>query len=354
MSKLVINSELFLGCSGSCSGCFLSEEERASSNFYLDVIRPQVLKILDSNYSKFSEIIIGFGRGNHLVLPRKQLEEISSFVSYINSTYKDSCITFEISTSLVGKIDSQIENAIYLISQNKNIFFNVVINSEITSNNFWLNWSKFNIATSKYRSNSGVLTDNGDILVLNINPNHLPNIKFLEKYISGIKSPLNIALFPFDNPIYQSDLEKLNKWTSAFYKKFNTYDLNIKNFLNSLNDLSDYSMIDIKESIVNNSRNFYFINKNGAIENGHYSVMGEIDIDRVYKKYNFDSNNQIKNFINITSRNKSCISCDHIKTCLQTGSYINALINSKKIKDNTTYCLTGYRPIFELFASNLK
>jgi len=85
-------------------------------------------------------------------------------------------ITYKVSSSLIGKINTQIEkHYIYLLNRNKNIYFNVVVNSEIISNNFWNNLKRFYNTNSKLRQSLGMIDNYSDILVLvlNINPKNI-------------------------------------------------------------------------------------------------------------------------------------------------------------------------------------
>lgn len=344
-NPLIINAELFFQCHGNCSGCFLTSEERLEENTYLNKIRNPILSLLKTNKQN-SAIILGFGRGNLLNLTYESLNDLLLFIenceSYINNN-----IIYEISSSLIGKIDIQIEKAKYLISKNKNIYFNIVINSEITSSNFWNNWELFYTEISNVRKSWGLLDNFGDILVLNINPKMLPDLKFIEKHIKNKGSPFNISLFPFsDSIINNEDLLILNNWAKELWNKFNKKDLNIKNYLNLLKNINiDNNINDIKSYHEKNINSYYFIDKSGKIIDGSLSIMGEVDYIRLKQKYNINPN--LENTIRKMQKTTPCNICEYQKECLLSGAYLTMLQNSTKIK-NAKYCLNGYQEIFKL------
>jgi hypothetical protein len=347
---LIINTELFLQCHGHCAGCFLTEAERIEENTYLNKIRSPILELLRQSES-YSHVILGFGRGNLLNLSDKSLRELLSLMEECEALVPKEKITYELSTSLIGKIDSQIEKAAYLLDRNRNIYFNVVINSEITSKTFWSNWEKIYNANSNLRKSWGMTDNYSDILVLNINPQILPDLDFIEKYVSNQGLPFNISLFPFSgNEVSNEDLLTLNNWSVKLWEKFQGKDLNIKNYLETLkridigNDLTD--IISYHES---NKNAYYFIDKNGEITPGSLSIMGEVDYVRLVNKFNTDPDP--KKALTLMQKTKPCNMCEYQKECILSGAYLNMVNNSHKIK-GAKHCLSGYAPIFELSANS--
>ncbi len=348
---LIINSELFLQCHGHCAGCFLTEEERVEENTHLDKIKEPILSLLRKE-DEYSSVVLGFGRGNLLNLSLSSLDKLLEFMKECESIVPKEKILYEVSSSLIGKIDIQIEKALYLIERNNNIYFNVVINSEITSTNFWANLEKLYLATSNKRKSWGWDDDFGDILVLNINPKLLPDLNFIEKYISNKGSPFNISLFPFSSKeITNTDLENLNNWSKELWLKFKDKDLNIKNYLNTLSSInlsSDLnSIIDYHH---NNMKAYYFVDKNGEITIGSLSIMGEVDYFRLKNKYNI--NPDVTEAIKIMQKTKPCNICEYQKECVLSGAYLNMLNNRNKIQ-NSKHCLSGYQLLFNGFASSV-
>lgn len=348
-SKCIINLEYFLQCNGNCKGCFLKDFERQEINTHAKDIQKILYNLLNHNLL-YNDFIIGFGRGNILNLEDYQLQELSHMIEQCDTILKDKKVIYEVSTSLIGKIDKQIEKALELIKKNQKIYFNVVINSEITSESFWKNWNYFYETLENERRQWGLKDNFGDILVLNINPKKLPNLEKLKKYIGNKQSPINIAFFPFlDEKIENKDLFLMNDGSKKIFELFRKQDLNIKNYLELLNSINiENNLEDIVNYHKNTEKSYWFIDKNGNLQNGSFSIMGEIDYFRLLEKY------QIKpsfiEAIKIMQKEKNCSKCEYQKECLLSGAYLNMLINHKKIKNND-FCLSGYQPIFKSYRS---
>lgn len=347
---LIINTELFLQCHGHCAGCFLTDMERMEENTHLRKIYQPILDLLKSA-GQYTHVILGFGRGNLLNLNERSLDELLELMVECEKIVSKEKITYELSSSLIGRINDQIEKAAYLLNKNRNIYFNVVINSEITSLNFWNNWEKIYNANSDLRRSWGMTDNFSDILVLNINPKILPSLEFIEKHVGNHGSPFNISLFPFtDREITNEDLVALNNWAVGLWDKFKEKDLNIKNYLGALRGMDIGSdLADIINYHDNNKNAYYFIDKNGEITPGSLSIMGEVDYVRLINKFNTDPDP--RKALSLMQKTKPCNMCDYQKECILSGAYLNMVNNSHKIK-GAKHCLSGYAPIFELSAAS--
>lgn len=345
MQKFIINTEYFFQCAGNCSGCFLTDEEKNSSNIYKDNILKAFKEIIQK-LDKKEELVIGIGRGNLLNLSFKQLDELLELIKWSEDNFQYEKITFELSTSLIGKIDAQIEKAIYLLerSHNNNIYFNTVLNSEITSQTFWNNVKSFFTATENYRRNKGMSDDTGDILVLNINPNKLPDLEFFNEFLQNHYSPVNVALFPFERgTINDQKMKDLIIWTEKLYEVLKNKDFNMKNFINSI-EKYEYDIESIFTHYNGTKNSYIFVYKTGEITNGSISIMGEVDYIRLLNKYNLNADIK-KAFIKMQKR-KSCQTCDVQKECLYSGAYLNFLANEQEL--NSNICPSSYKNLFEL------
>lgn len=347
MSKpFILNCEIFLQCHGHCSGCFLSDIERTEENTHISKIKEPLLRILNDNKNKYTHYVIGFGRGNLLSMNVDSINELISLINECEKIIPHNKLTYEVSTSLIGKIDKQIEVANYFINKNNNIYFNVVINSEITSNNFWENWNKFYKANVKLRESFGFNDYTGDIVVINVNPRILPDLRLLEEAFDNKPSPINISLFPFDNGlINQQELTNLNKWSEEMFITFKNVDLNIKNYLDGLLSTTVGSAIEDTLNYHRNTLNsYFFIDKDGKLVPGSSSIMGEVDYVRLLEKYSTDV--KPSTAIIKMQKNKTCINCEHQQKCILSGAYLNMMHNEKKAV-GIKGCLSGYQKIFE-------
>lgn len=355
LKQVIINTEYFLQCHGSCSGCFLTEEERQSDNINKDVIQLKLQEIRNSLNANVDHLIIGFGRGNLLNLSENNLLELIKLIHWCEENFTYEKITFEISTSLIGKLDKQIEKAKLLLNGSKNIFFNVVINSEITSPKFWSNFNQFYNATAIIRKGWGMIEDWGDILVLNVNPQKLPDLTLIEQVAKDHQSPININIFPFEinqKIILNSEIKKLNKWLEELWIILSEKDFNVKNYLQDLMKIDfELNPNDLKNYYITSKNSYFFIDKNGIISNGIPSIMGEVDFPRLLEKY--DLKPDLFNAYKKMQKNKVCASCDYQKECLVSGAFLNLLSNADRLIDSN-HCASGYKELFQLAKSNNK
>lgn len=345
MQKFIINTEYFFQCAGSCSGCFLTDEEKNSTNIYKNNVL-QAFEKISKTLEKKEELVIGIGRGNLLNLSYSQLDDLLELIQWAEKNFNYEKITFELSTSLIGKIENQIEKALYLLekSKNNNIYFNAVLNSEITSYKFWQNVKQFFNSTENYRKKQLMLDDTGDILVLNINPNKLPDLKFFKDFLNTHYSPVNIALFPFEkNNISDEKMKELINWTEELYEVLKEKDFNMKNFINSISNY-EYDVESLFTHYHGTKNSYIFVYKTGEITQGSMSIMGEVDYIRLLNKYQLNAD--IKQAFTKMQKRKSCQLCPVQKECLYSGAYLNFLANEKSLDKNI--CPSSYKNLFQL------
>lgn len=347
--KLIINTEVFLQCNGHCSGCFLTSEERAEENTHLEKITTPLINLLNLKANQYEHYIIGFGRGNLLNMSLYSIDKLLELMKECELILGDKPkITFELSTSLIGKINNQLEKAKYILERNNNAYFNVVINSEVTSEKFWENWRLFRVENMKIRTPLLKSEDDetGDILVLNINPKKLPDIDFIFSKVKDVPSPVNISMFPFSHgEIFKDDLLKMNNWTRQMFHKFKNLDLNIYEYLKRLNSIEIRNVDDVINYHQNTLSSYFFIDKNGDLASGSLSIMGEVDYVRLLDKFKILPNLDIA--WKKMQTDKVCSSCEYQNQCLLSGAYLNMLANSQHMKENKMECWSGYQYIFE-------
>lgn len=345
-STVIINTEYFLQCHGSCAGCFLTFEERAQSNTHGNMIARALNKLSQQLSNEYIDyLVLGFGRGNILNLPTASFDELLNMISAVKDTIKYNKITVEVSSSLIGKLDQQIEKALLLIEKDRDIYFNVVINSEITSPQFWKNIDIFFSALSQRRKSWGLLDNWGDILVLNVNPENLPDIHFLKEFTNEYGSPVNISVFPFEKKqVSPEEMQNVNDWVSSLWNELHDKDLNIKNFLQHFNSLDiEGSIQELKSYQTQSEKSYFFIDKNGITTQGMPSSMGEVDFLRLLDKYNIKAD--IIQAFRLMQKNTACSQCSVQKQCLATGAYLNFLSNHAKLSDKKV-CASGYQQLF--------
>ena len=224
----VINLDYCGFCHGNCNGCMLTELERKTPNAFYDYneIKPTLDKIIEDVKEKslnIKNLVITFGKGNTLLLNEKHRNEINVIADYIKKNINHEEYHIEISTSLIGKIDYQIEIAKTMIQHDKyKIKFNVVANMDLFSKTYWENIDKFFNALTNYRG--GNIDGNGDILVLNVHANKLPPVDFIIDKIKNYRFPVNVVMLPFytlnnNVNITKKDFDNVEEWNNELYQK---------------------------------------------------------------------------------------------------------------------------------------
>lgn len=350
-NQIIINTEYFLQCAGSCAGCFLSEEERGGGS--VNSLVPSSLKKLVSSCVEQGKgkdfFVIGVGRGNNLQLPDKEIVNLGELITSLENMIQTDELVFEVSTSLVGKIDTQIEKAKKLLTYSKNIYFNIVVNSELTSKQFWVNVKKFYQSLKEERESWGWTDKTGDLLVLNINPMKLPELDAIREFKDGVHSAINISLFPFEEnylEVSEEVLINLNNWIISVSDILKDSDFNIKNQVKSFN-FEINSLRECIDNIEKTKGTYFFIDKNGEVAFGQPSIMGEVDYPRLIEKYKLNINPKFA-FMQM-QKNTPCSKCEFSKECLMSGAYLNMLANAKKLK-KTNHCPSGYKEFFKFFS----
>lgn len=345
VDRLVVNSELFLSCFGHCSGCPLTLAERSSKQVHFEAAKRGLTTIYDEfENSEIQNLIVGFGRGNLLNLPNDGLAELAELMNSVRNSFRYENLIFEVSTSLVGKLDSQISVGAKILDKS-DVFFNVVVNSEITSPSFWKNLNSFLDAMTAIRLDEfGMRSDNGDIVTINVNPKILPDLKSLKEVLAGRKSPINFCLFP-PSP---ENAGRVESWTEELWNEFAEFDMNVKNFLTELRSFdSDLSLAGIKACFDETRNTYRFVSVNGDVIDGSLSIIGEIDSARLMARHSVELDfKKAKRNMQI---NPFCASCEHQFECLMSGSYVNLLANPM----TTDRCPSGYGRIFQLAARDL-
>lgn len=350
----VINLDYCGFCHGNCNGCMLTDLERKTPNAFYNYneIKPTLDKIIEDVKEKslnIKNLVITFGKGNTLLLNEKQRNEINIIADYIKNNIKHEEYHIEISTSLIGKIDYQIEIAKTMIQHDKyKIKFNVVANMDLFSKTYWENIDKFFNELTNYRG--GNIDGNGDILVLNVHANKLPPVDFIIDKIKNYRFPVNVVMLPFytlnnNVNITKQDFDNVEEWNYELYQKciINEIDNNLINVINNTKDIEN-----LKQSFDNynqGSKDFIFISPDKRIKAGFFSIYGENDYERVENKLNVNIEKNIIKAYSKLIKNKTCKTCQFQHKCISTNGHINALLN-KEIYSNDDACLSGLKKLF--------
>jgi hypothetical protein len=329
MNHFLLNLDFCGTCHGQCLGCLLTPEERTVPEAFLTF--EQVLPLMQQlapEHQQPDYAALAFGRGNTLALSDATWQDIERISTAFLSIFKPKKHTIECSTGLVGKIQPLIAQAKKRVEQfGPDLRFVVAANSDLHSNAYWDNVDQFFQEMMAFRG--GKTTENsGDVLVLNLVADRLPDLSTLLPRLSNYPFPVNVAWLP---PTQNADLVQVAEWIKEFsiYAEKNQWDSNLKRFYFNR---SNPTLAESLEQLSANFQNFWWIEKTGRLAPGLFTPMGDVDLTRLNEKTK--SNFQFKNSMDVYKQFKkraACAACPRFNSCLAEGTAALALFASNAL-----------------------
>jgi hypothetical protein len=353
---LIVAMDYATTCAGICPTCVLSKVERAVSTPASTLAAIEAgMKSSGAAYEKAGTLAVTIGRANVLALPETSIDEIVTIMRFARENYRFDHILAEISTSLIGKIDLQIERA-KRITQALNAEgiesrFVVVANTALHSDKYWANLDRFLTEMEDLRGGREE-QKNGDILQLALAIDSLPEPEELVARFSGYGFPINLAWAPSHDCGAQDieGLARLEDWLAQFY------DLSIRFGLDSsivfrIDNAVRRNITDLMEAVKNAERSseaVVYIDQDGNWHNGLFTALAEMDpvrFDRLAEGRTMagTSAREIRKIIT----NPACSSCPYIGPCVSAGGHKIGLIALRNHNGGTTVCPSGLRKTFE-------
>lgn len=363
METLIVNVDYCGTCAGTCPTCVLSKDERLSQVPLIstNLIDDALCAISNEIFKSPKQIALGLGRGNHLVMNENSISDITEVAISVLKHFHSAEYSFEISTSLVGKIDRQIDRAKLLINEinsktsgKVDVRFVVVANATLSSPKYWDNVKKFLNDLSLYRKTLN-LKETGDIVQINLSLSEMPDPHFIAEKMGNHGSPLNIAWVPaFDEYAKHNDyLAKIGTWLTEFYliSKEKKYDCNLITWGERALRAKDFTMEDLKEHSEFSSKSLIYISQDGQWHNGFPTILADFDPIRFDPESRNSSNNVIKDLSKMM-KNPFCRSCDYLQSCIYSGGHkISLVVQRNKSLNNV--CYNGLSDLFKEIEKNV-
>lgn len=343
--------EYYTGCAGHCFNCFLSNDERENKNINdsMSILKKE-LNELENNYE---EIIFFIGRGNILSVKQEEfLEDLQNLFNIINESQlitKCNIISFEVTTSLIGNIENQIDTAKNILSvyqkqnfrQTDKFCFALVLNTELTSPNYWKNINYFTDELFKFR---GSKDGDSDLIFLNLKLSTLPDIDFLKEKLKDNHCPIYLLWNPLpeakNNLLGSIDRNEFDNWIINLFDWFakEEKDNNVINNIKSTLQNEDNDIYNLEK----NQNNFVYFDKQGIKHYGLFTLWSElVPIHFVEEKKEDETlyiHTNIEKEITNVLKNKKCQRCEVLQECLNLGGY--------KIANATNLLKTKHCPSF--------
>ena len=348
-SSALINIEYCGTCHGTCKGCLMDESERKETLPFLN--KKQISTALHQIATEFPESIgldfstLAFGRGNTLDLNDSNWEEINTLTQEYITLFKPKTYAIECSTGLIGKIGTLVSTAKKRIAHSDpNLRFVVVANSDLFSETYWNNVDTFFHEMMQFRGGSNV-DGNGDVLVLNLVADRLPDIDKLVPRLKDYPFPVNIAWLPLTINNTEKKTE-VGHW--------------LVDFITAMDKGAwDCNLLYLTQAVLNNEPNLttaleqhqnsysWWINKEGQPIRSAFTVMGDVDFKRWNQKLNLQLPEQFIQFYQKFSKIPSCRNCLWKNECMAAGTFLHAVASPQGAT-----CPTGMDAVFQFLKNN--
>ncbi|MTH97606.1 hypothetical protein [Roseibium sp. RKSG952] len=352
---LIVTNDYATSCAGTCPTCVLSKDERAIKTPFTRA--ENIIKGLNAagdNYGEIGTLALGIGRANVLMLPKESVGDIRAIMAAGRNAFNFRDGITEITTSLIGKIDPQIERAKKLLDTADNEAFDarfvVVANTALSSEKYWVNLNTFLRAMEAHRGGSNI-DGNGDILQLALASETLPDVHELVDRVSEYKFAVNLTWAPFYDAGIEDEarLEELGNWIAEFYRLTSERGLD-----SSLVNRTDMAIAIDEEPFTHSlaraaesERAVVYIDQDGSWHNGYFTVLAEMDPIRFDPLAAEESPNSFRRVIFLL-KNPACHGCPFHTACISSGAERIGTMALRKHPRGTHTCPSGMRRTFEV------
>lgn len=348
-SSALINLEYCGTCHGTCKGCLMEEFERAESQPFLtkETIQKALLEIIKTHPEAIGVDFstLAFGRGNTLALNDDCWKDIKDISQFYVSLFKPKTHAIECSTGLIGKIEQIIDVAKKRVDENDNqMRFVVVANSDLFSQSYWNNVDKFFESMMTHRG--GRHEDgNGDVLVLNMVADRLPEIQPLLTRLKDYQFPVNIAWLPLTINTPEKKQE-VGHWLVDFISQMDrgTWDCNLLYLTQAILN-NEPSLTQAIEEHTNSLS--WWVDKQGNPVRSAFTVMGDVEFNRWEQKLSISLPKEFIKFYQLFSKLPSCKKCKWKNECVSAGTFLHAVVTP-----SGTTCPTGMESVFNFLKEN--
>lgn len=353
---LIVATDYATTCSGTCPTCVLSKEERLRP---MPATTPDLMlkgmRDAAQTYDDVETLAVGIGRANVLDLPESSIADIGQVATGVMGLFGQRETLLEISTSLVGKIDRQIDRAKAIlhasIAWDCDVRFVVVANTALHSDKYWKNVESFLSEIERERG-EGDEDGNGDILQLALSLDTLPDPAELAARVAYQKAPMNLTWAPaFDRGLETvGALGRMTEWIGEWYRftADNGMDSSLVNRIRQSMRMMDSGLKEAAEHARTSAAAVVYVRPDGRWHNGLFTVLAEMDPVR------FDPDADGADMAATTPRelrrllsNPACADCPFVNACIASGSHKIGLMSLRRFPAGTEDCPSGLRGAFE-------
>lgn len=354
---LIVAMDYATTCAGTCPTCVLTKVERdfaAPASSVESILN--AMRKAGAAYEHAGTLAVGIGRANVLALPESSIAEIVDIMEGARSAFAFDKIIAEISTSLIGKIEAQIDRAkklsLALAERGFESRYVIVANTALSSEKYWGNLDRFLTEMEDFRGGR-MEEGNGDILQLALAVDSLPDVTQLANRFKAYGFPINLTWAPGHDKgaADLQSLERLGLWLAAFYSHAVELGLDASIVTRIDNAMSQgvTSMMTGSRHAERSSEAVVYLSPDGNWHNGLFTALAEMDPVR------FDPASERQTMAGTSPKelrqimaNPACRTCPYIGPCVSVGGHKIGLIALRQHEKGTSVCPSGLKHCFAL------
>ncbi len=360
--ELVVAMDYTGTCRGTCPTCVLSLAERRSEAPLMTVASIEAgLARVAGAYPHVGSLFLTLGRGNTLVLPETSIDALIAVAQAAEAAVDYRHAAMEMSTSLVGRLEPQIDRAKAIMDRfqasgtDVDPRFLVVANTALSSAPYWRNIDRFLTEIEAYRGGRSV-DGNGDIILLNVGIDSLPDVGWLEQFLCDYRFPVNLGWVPtFDQAAGDPNkLQVLARWLADFDAMAERLglDANITNRAGPAMTNGAAGLDSLVHQIDRSIASIVYITADGHWHRGFNTLLADMDpvrfdpdAPRVAGQAQMVDNP--RRDIARLMRNPACRACPHMGPCIAGGAYKLGLLTLRRHPGGTDVCPSAMNLVFE-------
>lgn len=356
---LIVAIDYALNCHGTCPTCVLNAAERAAAAPVTTPARVEAaLRDVAGRYGRIGTLALGIGRGNVLTLGEDSIGDIVEISRSARNFFDAEDVILEISSSLIGKIEPQIDRArrVAAACQRDGVDarFVIVGNTALSSAKYWANLDHFLRTMQTDRGNEDGA---GDILQLALSLDCLPEVEILTDLVGEYHFPVNLTWAPAFDRLAGDEraLERLGAWLADFYSAFQPrgLDASLVTRVHQALERVPSGIVEMVHHVQRSADAVIYVAPDGRWHQGLFTILAEMDPVRFDPQSSRSAGGSFAiatnpgKDISRLMRNPACSRCPFLAQCVASGAHQVGLITLRRHPAGTSVCPSGLRPTFE-------
>lgn len=363
---LIVNIDYSGRCAGACPVCALSTAERDSATAFLtsEPVAAAFGDLAKRGHHRMETLVIGVGRGNMLALGDGIADDLVRIAQAAEQSFSFDKGLMEISTSVMGRLEDQIARADHVLDafdraqMRMDARFVVVANAAQDSDNYWRHLDAF-LTHLTHRRGGPDQDGSGDVLVLNLALDRLPDIDVLIGRIGHYRFPVNVTWAPTLDPAARDParLYAFEHWLASWHHAMCDHGMDGSLVTRAAEGWrhrhSDRETL--LAQLGGNGAVLMFIDKQGGVHQGFSSVSADMDPVRFASGIGDAAGGGLRMMVSPEQelarllRWPACRGCDQLAGCVISGAHKSALLTISGLTPDAGLCPSGMRQLLAEF-----